>query len=332
VRIIDSKSGLEGISGGQVLSIGNFDGLHLGHQRIIETARSEASRRGTGFAVMTFSPHPVAILSPENRPGLLTPLVLKTSLLERQGVETLIVVKDSAELLGLSPEGFVDEFLMKSIRPCVLVEGENFHFGAGRAGNVHTLESLGAERGFGVLIVPTEQAVLGEDTSLAISSTLIRNLLREGSVSKAACALGRAYRLVGRVVSGRGRGAELGFPTANIEPVNQIIPADAVYAGYAGIAGSAEEVCGMRAELPCAISIGSSTPGIGENLVEVHILRTETGDLYGKWLAVDFVERLRLRRQFESETELSEQIAEDCKDIRLLLEQRRNQAIANGSE
>lgn len=321
MKIIESKSELDKISRGQVLSIGNFDGLHLGHQQIIEAAKRIARKRRTTFAVMTFSPHPVAILQPQKCPGVLMPLPLKKYLLQALGVETLIVLKDSPELLSLSPEAFIDQFLMKNVQPCVVVEGENFHFGCARAGNIQTLQQLGAERGFEVLVVPAERIELRLGQNTIVSSTLVRNLLQEGHVQQAAGALGRPYRLVGRVVPGYGRGAKLGFPTANIELSNQIIPAEGVYAGFAAVADTCRQLCKTEAKSPAALSLGGAkTFGTEQALtVEAHILSDKVSNLYGKWLAMDFVERIRSQQRFETQVELSAQIAKDCEKTKRIL-------------
>jgi len=321
MKIIESKSGLDRITKGQVLSIGNFDGLHLGHREIIKVAKQTAHQWGTKFAVMTFFPHPAAILHPEETPGVLTPLPLKKRLLEEAGADTLIVLKDSPELLNLSPQGFVDEFLMKNVRPCVVVEGENFHFGCVRAGNVRTLQHLGAEHGFEVLIVPARRIQFEPGRSAIVSSTLIRTLLQKGDVRHAADALGRPYRLIGQVVPGHGKGAALGFPTANLAPANQILPAEGVYAGLVRIADAQQELCCQKSGVPAAFSIGrAATYGTEQSLlIEAHLLTETVGALYDRWMAMDFVQRIRRQQKFETEKKLAEQITKDCQNAKEIL-------------
>ena len=323
MKIIESKSDLNKIAKGQVVSIGNFDGVHLGHQQIISTLKETAGRYGTATAVMTFHPHPVAILHPEKSPPVLTPLLLKEHLLESFGVEILIVLKDSPELLNLSPQGFVDEFLAKSIRPRVVVEGRNFHFGRGRAGNIQTLQQLGLRCGFEVLEVADKQIQLMLGRSTVVSSTLIRDLLQQGRLEHAAVALGRAYRLIGRVIPGRGRGAKLGFPTANITPSGQIIPANGVYAGFVAVADTCRDVCAAQAKSPAALSIGKAqTYGTSQPLlIEAHLLMENVGQLIGKWLAIDFIKRLRSQKKFETESQLAAQIANDCQKAKEILKE-----------
>ena len=321
MRIIETITDSEKVKKGCVLTIGNFDGVHIGHQEILTTAVQIAAQRSTELVVMTFEPHPVAVLHPEKAPGVLTPLGLKERLLAEFGVDCLVVLKDSAELLNLSPQGFVDEFLMKNVRPGFVVEGENFNFGYGRSGNVQTLRELAAQRGFEVIIMPAKQLLLSSGENVTASSSLIRNLLEKGRVADAGQALGRPYRLIGKTVSGKGKGRELGFPTANIEPAEQIIPAEGVYAGFVEIGRSYEQVCKAHNKLPAALSIGRAKTFITDHslLTEAHILKGTIGDLSGKWLAMDFVEFIRHQERFESENQLAEQIAKDCQKAKRIL-------------
>jgi riboflavin kinase/FMN adenylyltransferase len=270
---------------------------------------------------MTFEPHPAAILHPEKAPGVLTPLGLKTHLLAKYGLDCLIVLKDSRELMNLSPAKFVEEFLATAVQPAVVVEGENFNFGCGRTGNVHTLRNLGLEKGFEVTVIETEEVKLSIGQALNVSSTLIRNLLEAGKVTDAAVALGRPYRLIGKVIKGRGKGTELGFPTANMAKSNQLVPAESVYAGLVEIGDSAEQVCETTNRLPAALSIGRLETLGGDNplAIEAHILTETVGDLHGKWLAMDFAKHLRNQIKFDSEKELAEQIAKDCEQVKKIL-------------
>ena len=306
---------------GCVLTIGNFDGVHIGHREILTAAKRIAAQRKTELVVLTFEPHPVAILHPGKSPGVLTPLELKKHLLALCGVDCLIVLKDSLNLLNLAPADFVEQFLVKNIRPNVVVEGENFNFGSGRTGSVHTLRNLGGQRGFEVSVIDAKRVKLSIGQSVRISSTMIRNLLEAGKVADAAVALGRPYRLIGRVVPGHGKGKKLGFPTANIEPAQQIIPAEGVYAGFVEIGQSEEQVCAAEEKIPAALSIGrAETFSLDHPLsVEAHIIKDNIGDLSGKWLAMDFIEHLRSQIKFDSEKELTAQIAKDCKKAKQIL-------------
>jgi riboflavin kinase/FMN adenylyltransferase len=327
MQVYDSIEALGDIEKGCALSIGNFDGVHLGHQKIIAAVRAACERSdASGVALLTFDPHPVAILHPERAPGVLTPLVMKKQLIAECGVDSLIVLKDSYELLNLSPKGFVDEFLMKKLRPSIIVEGENFNFGYGRSGDVWKLRELGQERGFEVMVVDAKEVSLSSDAvasldhSGACSSSLIRHLLEKGFVADAAVAMGRPYRLVGRTVPGRGVGTQIGFPTANIHPEDQIVPDEGVYAGLVEVGDSLEEVCTSKVSVNAVFSIGRAKTFISDHplLIEAHILQGEVGDLTGKYLAMDFVQRIRNQQRFEDKHKLTEQISRDCqaaKDI-----------------
>jgi len=307
------KLGNADIVKGSVLTIGNFDGLHVGHQRIMQAARDIASLKNTQLIVMTFDPHPVAILHPEKAPERLACLEYKKHLFAGQGVDILLLLKDDKELMGLSAKEFVENFLVSKIAPSVVVEGDDFHFGANRSGNVNTLTFMGAENGFETVIVEPQNVKLSIGASVKVSSTIIRNLLIEGKVADAGGALGRPYKLVGEVISGRGKGRELGFPTANLSKANQLVPAEGVYAGRVQIADVKESL--FCEELQDAIfSIGTTRTYGNENtlLIEAHILDKKVGDLIGHFMAMDFIDRIREQRKFDNEKQLSEQIAKDC--------------------
>ncbi|MCK5174180.1 MAG: bifunctional riboflavin kinase/FMN adenylyltransferase, partial [Planctomycetes bacterium] len=334
MKIIDSISALRAIEKGWALTIGNFDGVHLGHRQIIEaTKRVARDHHACGTAVMTFEPHPVAILYPEKAPGVLTPLELKARLLADCGVDCLIVLKDSPQLLALSPEAFIDEFLMATVEPAVVVEGPTFNFGRDRAGNIDTLRRLGAERGFKVIEVDgymmQDEGTGGAGgaggaggESVVCCSSLIRRYLHAGNVAAAKSALGRAYRLIGTVVPGRGVGSEMGFPTANIEPLEQIIPAHGVYAGRVTIGSDLHDVCNTSQRLGAVFSIGHAKtfPDVSSLLVEAHILEGDVADLDGKFLALDFVRHIRPQQKFETRDELKAQIERDCLRSKTILE------------
>ncbi|MHC4069442.1 MAG: bifunctional riboflavin kinase/FAD synthetase [Planctomycetota bacterium] len=326
MKVLETKSDLGQAQKGCVVTIGNFDGVHTGHQKILTTARNIADEKQTELTVITFEPHPVAILYPEKSPGVLMPLELKKHLLAEVGVDCLCVLKSDPELLKLSPGDFVNEFLVKSIQPVAVVEGENFNFGYGRSGSIHTLYNLGKENGFEVIVVEAMTARLSIGHAVKVSSTLIRNMLEAGKVNDASVALGRPYRLVGEITAGRGKGKELGFPTANIEPATQITPTQGVYAGFVEIADSFDKVCISKEKTPAVFSIGrTSTYGTDKPLlIEAHLLIDDVGDLIGKWMAMDFVQRLRDQIKFESETKLSEQIAKDCEKAKEILENMTN--------
>jgi len=321
MRIIKTASDLDKIKKGCVLTIGNFDGIHIGHQQILTTAKKIAAEKQTDLIVMTFDPHPVAVLHPEKSPRVLTALILKRHLLAEFGVDLLLVLKTTPELLNLSPKDFANQFLVQNVQPGVLIEGEDFNFGFGRTGGIHTLQNFGIENGFGVVAIETKVLKLSIGQAIKVSSTLIRNLLESGKITDAAVALGRPYRLIDRVVQGQGRGKQIGFPTANLQPLQQVIPAEGVYAGFVQTGDSEKDVCPVEEKTPAALSIGrAQTLGPDNPLViEAHILTDSVSDLHGKWLAVDFVKRLRDQIKFDTEKQLAAQIQKDCKMVKEIL-------------
>jgi riboflavin kinase/FMN adenylyltransferase len=321
MQIIENSGKIDSPVKGCCLTIGNFDGFHKGHKKIIASARRIAEKFGNcPVAAMIFDPHPVAILHPERVLQVLTSLPLKKALLASAGVDYLIIIKDSYKLLTLSPDDFIDDFLTKSIAPKTLIEGNDFHFGYGRSGNAKMLCRLGKQKGFEVVIVDDEGINIDGGT-VRISSTLIRHLLHNGRVTDAAEALGRPYRLMGKVVKGRGKGLHLGFPTANIEPHNQIIPAEGVYAGFVSVADSVEEICTMNQKIPAVFSLGRAKTFVSAHplLIEAHILDEKINGLYDKFLAMDFIDFVRHQQRFETEEKLKEQIKKDCGKARDVL-------------
>jgi riboflavin kinase/FMN adenylyltransferase len=321
MKTIESIPELKNIKKGCILTIGNFDGVHLGHQAILASAKKLAVKHGTELVAMTFEPHPVAILHPEKAPARLTPLPLKKYLLEQQNVDCLIILKNIASLLKLSPADFVDKFLVKHIQPAVVVEGETFNFGAGRAGSVHTLSDLGKQREFNVFIVPQREIKFSNGVSAKISSSIIRDLLAEGNVSDASFALSRPYRLIGRVISGKGKGRHLGFPTLNMKKSNQLVPAEGVYVGLVEVGNTCEQVVKSKQQLPAVFSVGrSETLGPDHHLlIEAHLLIANADRVTGTWLAMDFVKHIRQQQKFTSESALATQISNDCQAAKKML-------------
>jgi len=321
VEVTPGLAELAKVEKGCVLTIGNFDGVHIGHREILTAAKQTAAQKAAELIVMTFEPHPLAVLHPQRKPGVLTSLTLKKHLLAEAGVDCLLVIKSTRRLLNLSPQDFVEQFIVKDIQPNIVVEGESFNFGSGRAGSVNTLKELGPEKGFSVSVIEAREVKLSTGQTVKVSSTLIRNILKNGNVADVAVALGRPYRLLGQVVPGRGKGKQLGFPTANLEPSEQLVPAEGVYAGFVQIGDREEDVCAAREKVPAAFSIGTARTLGGENplLVEAHILTDDVGDLHGRWLAMDFIDRIRGQQKFDTEKDLTAQIAKDCKIAKEIL-------------
>lgn len=291
------------VAGGS-LTIGNFDGVHLGHRRLIERA-GELARPAV---VMLFHPHPMVVLNPRQAPPVLTPLDVRLELIAEAGADAAVVVAADAELLALSPERFVRELVAGQIGPSVIVEGVDFGFGLGRSGDVDTLRDLGRTHGFTVEVVPPVMRTLsGHHEPLAISSTLIRRLISGGSVDAAGECLGRPYRLIGTPVAGRGQGRRIGFPTVNLDVGEQLTPADGVYAGAAQ--------CGGQRYL-AAVSVGPApTFNFHQSAVEAHLLDF-SGELDHRPIAVDLLARLRGIRQFDSIGDLVEQVRQDVEQVR----------------
>jgi riboflavin kinase/FMN adenylyltransferase len=321
VKIIQTISQFEHIPKDCVLTIGNFDGVHVGHQEIIAAARQAAEKNDAELIAMVFDPHPVAILHPEMAPGVLTPLDIKKHLLAKCGVDRLIVLRTNRKLLGLSPEDFVGRFLIEHIKPSVIVEGDDFNFGAGRAGNIDTLKKLTTEKGFEVRVIGPKKIKLSTGQTVRVSSTMIRYMLEGGHVADAAVALGRPYRIAERIIHGRGVGIKLGFPTLNMKQPKQVIPAEGVYAGFVKTGEYIDDALASKEEFPAVYSIGQART-YGDDfplLIEAHLLIKDVGDLVGHYMTMDFVQRVRNQRKFKTPEDLSKQIAKDCDTARSIL-------------
>jgi riboflavin kinase/FMN adenylyltransferase len=323
MKILKTLSEFGQVRRGSVLTIGNFDGVHVGHQKIFRTARDIARAHDTEMVVMTFEPHPVAVLHPEKAPGVLTPLPVKLHLLREYADDCIIVLQDNQELLSLEPEDFVDRFLMASIAPSAIVEGDDFHFGARRAGDIETLRRFGSSKGFDVAVVAPKHIELPTGQTLRVSSTMIRYMLESGHVAEAAVALSRPYRLAGPIVSGYGRGRKLGYPTLNMGKPDQIIPAEGVYAGYVAVEPGPEAVLADSQHLPAVFSIGQARTFGDEHplLIEAHLLVDAVPDTAGQWMAMDFIRHLRHQHKFTDPEQLVAQISKDCERARALLEE-----------
>jgi len=282
---------------GGYLSLGNFDGVHRGHQEMLRQLIAHARRLGGPAVVMTFEPHPLALLAPERLPPQLTTLDEKARLLAALGIDCLIAYKTDTHLLQLTAEEFFERIVREEVAARGLIEGPNFCFGRGRKGTIDTLKVM-CDAAHLELKVCEMISLDGQD----VSSTTIRAALREGRIRDANVGLRRPYRLSGRVASGARRGRTIGFPTANLEQVETLIPANGVYAGRAEVAGRV---------VPAAMNIGPN-PTFGENAqkIEVHLLDF-SGDLYGATLAVDILEHVRGVQRFSSVDELKAQLEND---------------------
>jgi riboflavin kinase/FMN adenylyltransferase len=287
-----------------VVALGNFDGVHLGHQAVMRRAVEEGRRRGARVVAATFDPHPRAILGPRVQPKLLTTLELRREALLRYGADEVRVIRFDQELSKKSPEEFVGDVLVGEIGAEAVVVGENFRFGHRAAGDVAELERLMRSYGAEVFAVAVED----EAGKGGISSTRIRELVAQGEVGLAASLLGRPYVLRGEVAVGDRRGRILGFPTANVVPDQAVVvPARGVYAGFVRVG---------KALYPACTNVGlAPTFERGESRVEAYLIDFE-GDLYGRVVDVSFVRRIRPEKRFSGVEELKEQIARDVEAAR----------------
>ena len=291
-----------------LLTIGVFDGVHLGHKHLIAELTGLARKQGLSSGVITFSRHPREVVSPRSRLPFLTGFEQRIELLKGEGVDGVIPLPFTPELAKLSPEEFLS-LLKKHLRMKGLVVGPDFALGHKREGDTDALRRLGEEMGFSVTVVPPLK-IDGE----VVSSTAIRQALAEGDTKRAQKLMGRPFNLHGRVVKGDRRGNELGFPTANLETAaEQALPADGVYTSRAFMDAQA---------YPAMTNIGlHPTFGGDKRLVEVYLMDYH-GDLYGRELTVEIIERLRDEIKFDSPQELKKQIAEDIKRGKAILETR----------
>jgi riboflavin kinase/FMN adenylyltransferase len=304
---------------GSVVTIGNFDGLHIGHQEILKIAKKIAKKNNTFLLAITFEPHPAYVLHPEKAPEILIPAVLKQALLSDYGVDFWLIIKAESSVLSMSPPDFIEKYIVEPISPCALVEGEDFNFGSGRRGNVELLQRLGNVNNFAVTVVSAKQIDL--EQTVRVSSTMIRYMIESGEVADASFALGRPYKLIGKIISGRGKGKEIGFPTLNMQKPDQLIPAEGVYAGYVTISDTAEKVCTRSEKLKAVFSIGQARTFGDEHplLIEAHLLKDIDTDVSGKWMAMEFIEHIRRQHKFTTVRELSTQIAKDCNKAKEIL-------------
>jgi riboflavin kinase/FMN adenylyltransferase len=302
VRLLRSLNALAGDLLGGAVTIGNFDGVHLGHARLIERLLAKARQVSGPAIVFTFDPHPVRLLRPQSAPPPLTWTDRKAELISELGVSAVIAYPTDEALLSLSPEGFFQQIILDKLAARGMVEGPNFFFGRGRAGDINTLGSLCARSAVSLEIVKPLTS-----GGQIISSSRVREAIATGDVDLAKALLTRPYRVRGMVTHGAGRGARLGFPTANLEAIDTLLPAHGVYAARA-FSGAGN--------WPAAINIGPN-PTFGENAVkiEAHLIGFR-GTLYGQPLELEFLARLRSIRPFESVEALKAQLHQDVEAAR----------------
>ncbi|KAA1428910.1 bifunctional riboflavin kinase/FAD synthetase [Nocardioides antri] len=296
-----------------VVTIGNFDGMHLGHQHVVQRAREVASEVGADTVVaVTFDPHPIAVLRPEHAPPTLTTIDERLRLLGGAGVDAVLVVPFSRDIAAWTPQEFIDRILVGALHAKAVVVGANFRFGNRAAGDCQTLREAGAERDFVV------EAVQLDGGPQVWSSTYVRTCLAAGDVAGAAEALGRPFVTRGTVVEGDKRGRDLGFPTANVPVVpGAAAPADGVYAGWLTRLDGADG--GVRH--PAAISVGTNPTfdGQRDRRVEAYVLDRKDLDLYDVEVEIEFVDRIRGMVRFDGIDSLLLAIADDVERTREIL-------------
>ncbi len=299
--------------GRPTVALGNFDGVHLGHQALFDRLHVLAAEVGGEALAYTFEPHPVAFFFPDRPPFLLTTLEQKLELVESCGVRTIIVATFDAGFASQTPEVFARDVLVGGLGARVVVVGYDFTFGKGRAGTPQVLGALGQTYGFRVEVLPPI-TVGGEP----VSSSRIRRAVAAGLVEDAAVLLGRPYTIRGTVVPGHRRGgSQLGFPTANVQIENPLVPGGGVYAAWVQILTAADPHA--RDREAAAVNVGTApTFGGGPKTVEAHLLDFH-GDLYGARIEVAFVARLRDERRFGDLAALEGQIAADVAAVRARL-------------
>jgi len=304
VEIVTDLQHLPDSVRGGAVTIGNFDGVHLGHARIIQHLTETAREMGGAAVVFTFDPHPVRLLRPAEAPPPLTWTDRKAELLGELGVDVLIAYPTNEALLQLEPEAFFEQIVRNCLGARAMVEGTNFFFGHNRAGTVQRLRELTTSAGIKLEVV--EPVDIGGQP---VSSSRVRQLLAGGNVDLARSMLTRPYRVRGMVTHGAGRGAKIGFPTANLEAIDTLLPGDGVYAGMGHNDG----------RWPAAINVGAN-PTFGETTrkVEVHLIGCDE-TLYGKPLELDFFSRIRDIQPFADVHDLQLQLASDVEQVKCVV-------------
>src|SRR3954463_11800225 len=304
MHIIRQLDSLPSAARGGAVAIGNFDGVHRGHVTIVKRLLERAEAVGGPAIVFTFDPHPVRLLRPDQCPPPLTWTERKAELLAAQGVDWIIAYPTDEALLQLSAADFFQHIVRDALAAKALVEGPNFYFGHNREGTIQRLAELSAAGGITLHILPPV-AIGGQ----IVSSSRVRELIRGGDVEQALKLLSAPYRIRGMVTHGAGRGAKIGFPTANLSAIDTLLPALGVYAGRAIVGG---------VSYPAAINLGPS-PTFGDAMirVEVHLIGFAE-PLYGQPLEVDFLARLRDIRPFDSPAALVEQLNRDTDQVKRL--------------
>jgi riboflavin kinase/FMN adenylyltransferase len=292
------------------VAIGNFDGVHLGHQRLLQTAIAAAAPAGGDAVAFTFDPHPAAVLAPHKAPALITSRARKLELLAQAGMSACVLEPFTRELAAMPPEEFLQSILVEILGARHIVVGYDFTYGRERTGTTATLRAFGQARGIGVHVIEAVEVGGG-----VVSSTRVRELVREGDMAGARALLGRDFDLDGAVIRGDGRGSRIGIPTANLALDTRLLPRGGVYAVRVRVLDG-----DARVALPAVANLGTNPTFVdrAELSFEVHLLDV-TADLYGKRLRVEMVERLRGEQRFSGVDALVAQIRADIEQARGLL-------------
>ena len=312
-----------------ILAMGCFDGVHLGHQKVISTAVEQAAALGGEAWVFTFNPHPAKVLVPDKAPPLISAEPCRMRKIEELGVHGIIEIPFDREFAAIEPDAFLSN-LWKNIPSLAgVVCGQDWSFGCRAAGNFQTLETFGKQNGFTATAVAPVM-----DGEQKISSTTIRKAIADGNIPLAEKLLGRPFSLFGTVVAGAKIGRELGFPTANIDPLNELLPGNGIYAARTRIQGSgvrgqkagdselSPAPCSLSTEFSSAVFIGPrETFGCQQHVIESHLLDFD-GDLYGQTIEVCLVKKIRAATPFPSKEALREQIEKDVAQVREILKNR----------
>ncbi len=317
MRVWRSPAEVPADLGRTVVTIGNFDGVHLGHQHVVARAREHADRIGADHVVaVTFDPHPIAVLRPEHAPPTLTTVEQRAELLAAAGVDDVLVVPFTREVAGWSPERFVEEVVVGTLHAASVVVGANFRFGKRAAGDVELLHRMGSAHDFVAEGIPLDGG------PQVWSSTYVRTCIAAGDVEGAAEALGRPVAVRGVVARGDRRGRELGYPTANVWSETTAVPADGVYAGWLRrVDTDADGRIHAGEGMPAAISVGTNPTFAGERSrrVEAYVLDRDDLELYDREVEVVFAARLRGMLRFDSVEELVTAMGDDVARARELL-------------
>jgi riboflavin kinase/FMN adenylyltransferase len=309
MKVVRKKSELK-IANGTVVALGNFDGIHTGHAKILNVLTSRAAVLGVPSLVYTFEPHPMKLVSPKKSPALITLLDKKIELIKSFGIKKLVLARFDETLRRHNPREFVQRVLVDELHAKEVIIGHDFSFGRAKSGTAEVLNKLGMEKdaGFKVRIVPAHKK-----NGKVVSSSSIRELIRAGDISSASKLLGRDFELTGTVVRGRSIGKKLGFPTANIKTPSELMPSDGVYAALVRLGKHGKKL------YPSVANIGIAPTFKRKKIIlEVHLLDFK-GSIYGKDIVVTFIKKIRNEKKFSSAEKLKQAIGLDIKKAKKIL-------------